>query len=205
VQSSSIAKPFDFLRLAAVIDQLKRVTFIGGGRGQWIVESMRALVGRGLRRVEHVAVVEGPFESVRQHGAWRLRGVTSHERYVTRAEQEELRRRSPALGRREATRAVLIPIRKTNGWWELAQDERRAIFEEQSHHVQLGLRTLPAVARRLHHSRELGEPFDFLTWFEFAPPAEEVFNELLRELRRTTEWTFVEREVEIRLRRAVAP
>jgi len=188
-----------------VTDDLKRVTFVGGGRGQWIVESMEALVGRGLRRVERVAVVEGPFEYGPRQGAWRLRGVTGHERYVTRAEQEELRRRSSGLGRTEATRTVLIPIRKTSAWWELAQDERRAIFEEQSHHIQLGLRSLPAVARRLYHSRELGEPFDFLTWFEFAPAAGEAFNELLRELRRTTEWTFVEREVEIRLRRAVPP
>jgi len=25
------------------------------------------------------------------------------------------------------------------------------------------------VARRLHHGRDLGESFDFLTWFEYAP------------------------------------
>src|SRR2546428_7160638 len=28
---------------------------------------------------------------------------------------------------------------------------------------------LPAIARRLYHCRDLGEPFDFLTWFEYAP------------------------------------
>jgi hypothetical protein len=48
----------------------------------------------------------------------------------------------------------------------LPQDERRAIFEESSNHSALGLRYLPAVARRLHHSRHLLEPFDSLTWFE---------------------------------------
>jgi hypothetical protein len=37
---------------------------------------------------------------------------------------------------------------------------------------------LPAVARRLHHSRELGEPFDFLTWFEYAPEHADAFEEL---------------------------
>ena len=36
-------------------------------------------------------------------------------------------------------------------------------------HIATGLEYLPAVARRLHHGRDLGEPFDFLTWFEFAP------------------------------------
>jgi hypothetical protein len=34
-----------------------------------------------------------------------------------------------------ATRAARIPIRKTGEWWSLAQDERRAIFEERSKHV----------------------------------------------------------------------
>jgi hypothetical protein len=57
------------------------------------------------------------------------------------------------------------------------------------------------VARRLHHSRDLGEPFDFLTWFEFAPAAEAGFDELAAMLRATDEWGFVEREVDIRLER----
>src|SRR5437667_3317976 len=28
------------------------------------------------------------------------------------------------------------PIRKSESWWELAQDERRRIFEERSRHVE---------------------------------------------------------------------
>ncbi|MBA2471041.1 MAG: chlorite dismutase, partial [Pseudonocardiales bacterium] len=51
------------------------------------------------------------------------------------------------------------------------------------------------------HSRDLGEPFDFLTWFEFAPADEDRFDELLATLRATDEWGFVEREVDIRLGR----
>src|SRR5690242_7460407 len=74
--------------------------------------------------------------------------------------------RQPSLDRAEATCAALIPVRKTNAWWSRAQDERRRIFEERSNHVKTGLKYLPAVARRLHHCRDLGEhePFDFLTW-----------------------------------------
>ena len=60
---------------------------------------------------------------------------------------------------------------------------------------------LPAVARRLHHSRELGEPFDFLTWFEYAPEHADAFEELVRRLRSTAEWRYVEREVDIRASR----
>ena len=43
------------------------------------------------------------------------------------------------------------------------------------------------------------EPFDFLTWFEFAPEHTTAFNQLLARLRATKEWAYVEREVDIRL------
>jgi hypothetical protein len=57
------------------------------------------------------------------------------------------------------------------------------------------------VARRLHHCRDLGEtePFDFLTWFEYAPKDETAFNKLLAELRRSPEWAYVDREIDCRL------
>jgi hypothetical protein len=83
----------------------------------------------------------------------------------------------------------------------LAQDERRAIFEEQSRHIAIGMEYLPPVARRLHHCRELGEPFDVLTWFEYAPEHATDFENLVRRLRETREWSFVDREVDIRLSR----
>lgn len=84
----------------------------------------------------------------------------------------------------------------------MTQDERRAILEERSHHIAIGLEYLPAVARRLHHSRDLGDEFDFLTWFEYSPETSEAFEELVARLRRTEEWLFVEREVDIRLTRS---
>ncbi|WP_189695630.1 chlorite dismutase family protein, partial [Staphylococcus aureus] len=97
----------------------------------------------------------------------------------------------------------LIPIRKNAAWWELTQDERRSVFE-QSKHVQIGLQYLPAVARKLHHCRDLSEnePFDFLNWFEYAPIHEVEFNRLLSELRASEEWKYVDREVDIRLTQA---
>ncbi|WP_233197344.1 MULTISPECIES: chlorite dismutase family protein [Cryobacterium] len=98
-----------------------------------------------------------------------MRGAVSNQRYTTAAELTRLNAQSPALGRPDATVASLIPITKSNAWWELAQDERRAIFEETSHHIRRAMDYLPAVARKLHHCRDLGGPFDFLTWFEFAP------------------------------------
>lgn len=133
--------------------------------------------------------------------AWALRGAVGHLRYTTAAERAALAARQEGLGRPGATSAALIPIRKSPAWWALAQDERRAIMEERSRHIAIGLDYLPAIARRLHHGRELGEPFDFLTWFEFAPADSAAFDRLLERLRATEEWRFVEHEVELRLER----
>lgn len=177
------------------------VIFVGGRAGQWRVERITAVVGSPLPTVKRIAIYEGTLIAPRGAATWVLRGVTGHARYVHHGEQKSLATVSPPLGRPEATRAALIPIKKSAAWWDLAQDERRAIFEERSHHIALGLKYLPANARRLHHSRELAEPFDFLTWFEYAPEHEAIFDELVLRLRSTEEWKYVDREVDIRLSR----
>src|SRR4029079_13110465 len=86
---------------------------------------------------------------------WLLRGVTSHARYVERAEKTALAAVTPPLDRPDATRAALIPIRKSAAWWDLAQDERRAIFEARSRHIADSMPYLPRIARRLYHARAL--------------------------------------------------
>jgi hypothetical protein len=171
--------------------------FLGGEVGPWRVIAQQAVVGAPLAPVEHVAVSPTPDPAC----GWVLRGITSNERYVERGEKEALVARQQSLGRPQSTRAALIPLRKSAAWWALTQDERREVFEARSRHIETGLRYLPAVARRLHHCRDLGpdEPFDFITWFEYAPVDEPEFDELLQALRATPEWAFVEREVDIRL------
>ena len=120
---------------------------------------------------------------------------------MERAEKAALDPVTPSLGRLEATRAAIIPIRKSPAWWALPQDERRAIFEQRSHHIEDSLAFLPRIARRLYHARDLGQPFDFITWFEFAPEHARAFDELVAMLRGREEWTYVDREVDIRLSR----
>jgi hypothetical protein len=166
------------------------------------VHSLRAVVGDGLPTVARLAVANGD-ERWQTEPVFCLRGVTSNERYVTRAEKAELVAVQQAIGRPRARRGALIPIKKSQAWWDLPQDERRAIFEERSAHIAIGRRALPHVARRLHHCRDLGgfEPFDFLTWFDFSPEDEPRFDELLAALRQSEEWRYVEREVEIRVSR----
>jgi chlorite dismutase len=130
-----------------------------------------------------------------------LRGFASNIRYATRREVSDLRSVQEGLGRPNARCAALIPIKKSEAWWSLAQDERREIFEQHSRHHSIGIRYLPEIARKLYHCRDLSEPFDFLTWFEFAPEHEMMFNTLVAELRASREWTYVTREIDIRLRR----
>jgi chlorite dismutase len=174
------------------------VAFAGGGSGPWGIQRIEPVIGESLPTTERLAVLEGEP----RHNAeadWVLRGVTSNERYVNEDERVSLTARQEGLGRPEATCAALIPIKKSETWWELTQEARREIFEERSHHIVTSLLYLPKVARRLHHGRDLGEPFDFLTWFEYAPAHREAFEELVGKLRETEEWTYVEREVDIRL------
>jgi len=177
--------------------------FSGGVRGAWAVTGMRAISGEALPPAARVDILSGEPAAAGPGEKWVLRGVTSNERYVTSAERRELVSKQAALGRPEATHGALIPIRKNAEWWSLSQDERRAILEDRSRHIKTGLRYLPAIARRLHHCRDLGasEPFDFLTLFDYAEADAAAFDDLVGELRASEEWRYVEREVDIRLLR----
>lgn len=179
------------------------VTFVGGATGPFRVEWMRTVVGEPLVPVASVSSHAAHVPPGTPEGAaWALRGTNAQVRYVERRESDALRARQAPLGRADCTLAALIPIRKKDEWWELPQDERRAIFETRSRHIASCLEYLPAIARRLHQSRELGEPFDFLTWFEYAPEHADLFEELVGLLRATPEWEYVDREIDIRLVRS---
>jgi len=176
------------------------VTFEAGARGPWSIDRSTGVVGAGLPLAPRLAITIGAV-GTEATAAWTLRGFTSNERYVERHERAALVAIQEGLDRPTATCAALIALRKSAAWWDLTQDERRAVLEDRSHHIAVGLEYLPGIARRLHHSRDLGEPFDFVTWFEFAPADTEAFDELLVRLRATDEWEYVEREVELRLSR----
>lgn len=175
------------------------VQFVAGDHGLWNIDDIAPVSGESLPAARRLAVVEAGGAAPK--GAWMLRAVASHQRYSRADEVSKMRARQEGLGRPIATRAALIPISKSPDWWALAQDERRRIFEETSNHIRIGMDYLPAVARRLHHGRDLGEPFDFLTWFEYAPEHADAFEVMCRRLRETEEWTYVAREVDIRLSR----
>lgn len=178
-------------------------TFRGGQSGAWRITLNSAVRGEGLPAMPALAITQGAsiaLPLLPSATSWRLAGVAGHVRYVEKAEHAQLAEKQAPLGRKEATFAALIPIRKSATWWALNQDERREILEAKSRHIAGSLKYLPQVARQLYHCRDLGEPFDFITWFEYAPEHATMFEELVAMLRATEEWTFVEREVDVRLR-----
>lgn len=175
--------------------------FIAGNTGPWKLERAQCLRGDPLPAAARITVVPDTSGYHLGGASWSLRGITSNERYVTREEKTALVARQEGLGRAQAKCAALIPIRKNATWWALPQDERRHILEAQSQHIAIGMKYLPAIARRLHHCRDLGgnEPFDFITWFEFAPADSAAFDELVAALRASPEWQYVDCEVDLRL------
>ena len=174
-------------------------SFIGSASGQWRVTAQSTIAGMPLESVEGIEIINSSSNVLVQRGTWALHGFTSNVRYANRNELVKLQSVQEGLNREKSLCAALIPIKKNSQWWSMSQDERRCIFEEKSHHTEIGLGYLPEIARQLHHSRDLGEPFDFITWFEFAPEHADQFDKLLLQLRATKEWQFVEREIEIRL------
>ncbi len=81
----------------------------------------------------------------------------------------------------------------------MSQEERHEVFEGNPDEMKKGMKHLPCIIRKLHDCRDLGEPFDFLAWFEYTPETSSAFEEMLASLRETEEWKFVEREVDVRL------
>ncbi|OQW57686.1 MAG: chlorite dismutase [Proteobacteria bacterium SG_bin9] len=181
--------------------------FSAGDIGAWRMTRCEAARGDGLPAAARLAITPSDrlapsSQQPPSHQLWQLAGFASNVRYVERAEKTALVNVQAGLGRTEATCAALIPIKKSAAWWDLTQEERRDIFEAQSHHIAGSMTYLPAIARQLYHARDLGQPFDFLTWFEYAPEHADDFEQLVAHLRQTPEWAFVEREVDIRLTRA---
>jgi Chlorite dismutase len=190
--------------MSATTPSISRLfSFVGGSEGPWRIDNMHSVIGEPMIPAPRLSIIAGEVAQSPLEASWLLRGVTSNERYVVREEKVALVSKQEGLGRQTSTRAALIPIRKNALWWALPQDERREVFEAQSRHIAIGLKYLPAIARRLYHCRDLGsdEPFDFLTWFEYAPSDSAAFEELVSALRASPEWEYVDREVDIRLTR----
>jgi len=139
-----------------------------------------------------------------------LRGVTENLHYTNETQRQELNARSHTEFKpSNETTSVLIPIAKSLKWWQLAQNQREAYFQTNDKykgHTAIGLSYVDRVFRKLYHSRYIDEPipYDFLTYFEFKDRHRDDFTKLLNELRdpaRNPEWSYVELEYEIWMRK----
>lgn len=179
-------------------------SFIAGDRGSWEVLSMLPVIGQSLE--------PAPFFDIRNEYLmrapvdirWLLRGVTSRRSFADAPGNFCEMLPQPQLGRPCATCAAFIPVKKCLAWWELNESEKREIHDMESNKTARWLKHSNGIARQFHHSRELGEPFDFLAWFEFSPKESGAFEEMMSSLRESEEWKYVEREVDVRLAKRVA-
>jgi hypothetical protein len=116
------------------------VTFTAAKEGIWKIDDVVPVTGESLALTDRLSIAESPiFETTEHRGVWSLTGVTRHQRYSTHEKVVLMRQKQEGLGRSFATRAALIPIRKGDDWWALAQDERRKIFEDASQHTVIGM------------------------------------------------------------------
>jgi hypothetical protein len=157
--------------------------FVGGFEGLWLIEGMSTPVGEPLAPAARLAVLEGPAAEVAE-GRWVLRGIVAGQGEDARADQLP-------LGRPEARCATLLAVRMSPEWWARAEEDRRAL----SANIEHG----PAISRRLHRARGRDEPFDVLTWFEYAPDVQPELDDVVARLRDSEEWSYVERDVELRM------
>lgn len=179
------------------------ISFLGTNSGPWKVLSMQTISGVPMEMAPYLSISREAITSAEQEESrWILRAFISNLRYTAKTEKNILEQHSRGLALLEFNHAALIPIKKTQEWWALAQDERRKIFEEDSRHIEKSIKYLPVISRQLHHSKDLGETFDFLTWFEFSSEHDDAFDELCNILRKTEEWKYVNREVDIRLEKS---
>ncbi len=170
------------------------------------IEELRAVRGEPPAGLS----VGSPFSRVEStaglpSGEGNLIGVMQHLGYTRAAEREALATTELAGPR---AICVLIPMTKSPAWWQLAHDERDAIFRGAGRpgHVTVGLPFARVILRKLYHCRPVvaGTGWDFLTYFEFLPERRGEFLELLAGLRdpeRNPEWRYVERESEVWLSR----
>jgi hypothetical protein len=169
------------------------------------VEAVRHVRGAALAELEPgTKFVRLESISELPAGGGDLIGVTQHLVYTRAAERPDLVT-TPLPG--QDAICVVIPLTKSEAWWQLALDERDAMFRgaTRSGHVEVGLAYARIILRKLYHSRPLpGAGWDFVTYFEFAPAHRPQFDALLAALRdpaRNPEWNYVERESEIWLSR----
>lgn len=179
----------------------KLTTFHGGNLGSWKVREFNTIIGEPIKVIDRIEMTNPNLRNRKIDSDWTFKGISSNLRYATKKEKTILDKTPPIIGKHENSFAAFIPMSKSEEWWLLTQGERRKIFEEKSKHIKISSNYIEAIQRKLFHSRDIGEEFDFLAWFEFEPENKSLFDDLIGYLRQTEEWKYVTREIDIRVNR----
>lgn len=177
-------------------------TYLGGNRGDWAVTHATARRGEPLAGVTHVDIVNGSVARTPPGVAWMLSGLVHHTRYVTR-EDAGFPSRATQRPAASATCAALIAVRRSRASWDVMQAGRDDLLQPFP-----GLqvrRLLSTIIGRWQHPRDLSDQFETVTWFEYASHDAAAFDDLLAEWRASEEWSYVDRECELRLIRGGSP
>lgn len=176
-------------------------SYVGGSSGAWTVTELTSRRGRLLEPVTHVDIIQGPPTRLPQGASWILSGIVRQTRYVS-LEETLTGNRFGRSTNQEPTCAALIPILHSAEWWELGDATRQQMVGMNSRAATRGLSSLSAMIYRWQHGQDLSKQFDSVTWFEYEPRDSNAFEELLRDLRGSVEWKYVDRECDIRLVRS---
>ncbi len=183
-------------------DDLARVNAYEVTRVKPIIGEDRLDIPSNLLRLES----SSPLTSPDQIPTHLFRGVTQHLHYTDASQRKELlAQATPEFAPSPQTVTVIIPIRKSQAWWDLPQDERIADYRKTAKtegHTAIGLPYVQHIFRKLYHCRylESANGFDFITYFEFQVEHTDEFLHLLQSLRNLNvnpEWAYVESEIEI--------
>lgn len=137
-----------------------------------------------------------------------LSGAVRNPRYSS-AEMVQYANKNAPLRRsgRVARNAIIMPIRKTEEWWQMSVLERHTYFYPHvdrasgcpvKGHAQAAQAGIGALFRRMYHNPDgyqQPDAYDFITYFECEDEALPVFDRVvdsLRDLQQNPEWRFVQ-------------
>jgi hypothetical protein len=173
--------------------------YIGGTTGSWRVSTIASISGMPLPPVTHIDIAHGALDRAPAGANWVLHCIASNTRFVTREEPRRLPSDPPRMGRFSESCAALVLVRKSRGWWNLGLSEQQQMLEVPSRNIRGRLSFLPAMMRRMQYRTNVREPFDFVTWFEYAPQDASIFDDLVTAMRSSEDWHYVEREIVIKM------
>ena len=156
------------------------------------LDEIQAELERRLGNVASVRAIDGALQTPRYTGA-----ELHKYAYKSAAERQS---------GRVAVNAIIIPMSKTDTWWEMSTLERHAYFYPHvnprsggpvSGHAKAAELGIETIYRRLYHNPDgyqRENEYDFVTYFECTDehlPTFDIVRQALRDERRNPEWRFV--------------